>query len=263
VKLANRLRRLSTFTSCPYSHCVLNGRSRYRETSRALSHCDERVHWALASAEAAPLRGALRQTGARGAPTRRAPLIARASPCCIRSRLLMSNAPRRFRATNRGGAQSTLGGSATRRTFPSARTRSHRVCQLARNVEAELAMNEAIKTLKTSRHLRVPVLTEDEEIIKAKAKAVGLSTAAYLRGLGLGFEPPSTLDYRAVTELAKINGDQGRLGGLLKLWLTDDAKFREFVKPRDARSAVLTLLQQLGESQQRLQSVMRRIVDGS
>jgi hypothetical protein len=128
-------------------------------------------------------------------------------------------------------------------------------------------MNEDIdaedsKTLKTARRLRVPVLPEDEEVIKAKARAVGLSTAAYLRSLGLGFEPPSTLDYRAVMELAKINGDQGRLGGLLKLWLTDDAKFRDFARSQDVRAAVLTLLQQLGESQQQLQSVMRGIVSG-
>lgn len=123
-------------------------------------------------------------------------------------------------------------------------------------------MNETM-TLKTARHLRVPVLPKDEEVIKAKAKALGLSTAEFLRRLGLGFEPPSTLDFRAVTELAKINGDQGRLGGLLKLWLTDETKFREFEKPRDVRSRVLTLLQQLGESQQHLQAVMRRIVEGS
>lgn len=123
-------------------------------------------------------------------------------------------------------------------------------------------MIEESKTLKTARRLRVPVLPEDEAVIKTKAKALGLSTADFLRRLGLGFEPPSTLDYRAVTDLAKINGDQGRLGGLLKLWLTDDARFRDFAKPRDVRSAVLTLLQELGESQRQLQDVMRRVVDG-
>ena len=124
-------------------------------------------------------------------------------------------------------------------------------------------MTEEIKTLKTARHLRVPVLAEDEEIIKTKARAVGLSTAAYLRRLGLGFEPPSTLDYRAVSDLAKVNADQGRLGGLLKLWLTDDAKFRDFAQGRDVRSAVLTLLQDLCKSQEQLQSMMHRIVDKS
>ena len=31
----------------------------------------------------------------------------------------------------------------------------------------------------------------------------------------------STVDQEAILELAKINGDLGRLGGLLKMWLTN------------------------------------------
>ena len=121
---------------------------------------------------------------------------------------------------------------------------------------------QAKTTLKTATQLRVPVLPEQEQIIKAKARAVNLSVASYLRDLGLGFEPPSTLDCEAVSALAKVNADQGRVGGLLKLWLTDDAKFLEFARPRDVRAAVLTLLQQLGETQQQLQALMHRIVEG-
>ena len=33
-----------------------------------------------------------------------------------------------------------------------------------------------------------------------------------------------TIDSENVLKLVKINADQGRLGGLLKLWLTDDPK---------------------------------------
>ncbi|HET8933836.1 MAG TPA: hypothetical protein VFN67_10365 [Polyangiales bacterium] len=41
-------------------------------------------------------------------------------------------------------------------------------------------MHESQKqTLKTARCLRVPVLDEDEAIIKTNAKSVGLSTAEY------------------------------------------------------------------------------------
>ena len=130
---------------------------------------------------------------------------------------------------------------------------------------SEEAENEEVetKTLKTAKRICVPVLREQEEVIKAKARALKLSVADYLRKLGLGFEPASTLDLQAVTELAKVNGDQGRLGGLLKLWLTDDAKFRELTKPQEVRSAVLTLLRQLCECQEQLQKVMKRIVEGS
>ncbi len=128
------------------------------------------------------------------------------------------------------------------------------------DIEAQQAVR---LSLKTARHLRVPVLPDDEEIIKTKAKALGLSTAEYLRRLGLGFEPASMVDYQAVMGLAKVNGDQGRLGGLLKLWLTNDAKFRVFANPRDVRSEVLSLLQQLSESQKQLQALMRSIIQKS
>jgi hypothetical protein len=44
--------------------------------------------------------------------------------------------------------------------------------------------------------------------------------SAYLRNLGLGFQPHSTLDQEAILALLKVNADQGRLGGLFKLWLS-------------------------------------------
>jgi hypothetical protein len=105
------------------------------------------------------------------------------------------------------------------------------------------------------------VLDEDEAIIKSNAKAVGLRTAEYLRRVGRGCTLPSTLDQQAVSELAKINADQGRLGGLLKLWLTDETKFRVFTHARDVRRSAL--LHQLGESQKNLQLVMQQVVMAS
>ncbi len=79
-------------------------------------------------------------------------------------------------------------------------------------------------TRKSGRHLRVPVLPIEEEAIKAKAAEAGLSIAAYLRNVGMGYPLKSMMDARLVLQLAKINGDQGRLGGLLKLWLTNSEK---------------------------------------
>jgi len=48
-----------------------------------------------------------------------------------------------------------------------------------------------------------------------------LSVAAYLRASGLGHPIRSVLDYDAVRDLAQLNSDQSRLGGLLKLWLEE------------------------------------------
>ncbi len=74
------------------------------------------------------------------------------------------------------------------------------------------------------KRLRVPVLIKEEAEIKAKAQDAGLSVAEYLRNLGLGYQVPSVIDNRQVDALLKINGDLGRLGGLIKLWLTNDER---------------------------------------
>ena len=76
------------------------------------------------------------------------------------------------------------------------------------------------------KQLQVPVLASEAETIKSNAAKFGLPVAAYLRTLGLNHQPKTILDSKAVIELAKVNGDLGRLGGLLKLWLTNDEKVK-------------------------------------
>ncbi|SEN34790.1 conjugal transfer transcriptional regulator TraJ [Nitrosomonas marina] len=80
------------------------------------------------------------------------------------------------------------------------------------------------KRTKRDKRLRVPVLPEEEAMIKAKATEAGLTIAEYLRNLGLGYTVPSVIDNRQVDALLKINADLGRLGGLIKLWLTNDRR---------------------------------------
>lgn len=76
-------------------------------------------------------------------------------------------------------------------------------------------------TRRASPHIKVWVLPSEKAAIQAKASAHTLSDSAYLRALGLDMPVRSTLDQEAILELAKINGDLGRLGGLLKMWLTN------------------------------------------
>jgi len=80
--------------------------------------------------------------------------------------------------------------------------------------------------------LRVPVLPIEEAEIKSKATDAGLTVAEYLRNLGLGYQVLSIVDSRQVDSLLKINGDLGRLGGLIKLWLTNDKRTRLIGKPQ-------------------------------
>ena len=115
--------------------------------------------------------------------------------------------------------------------------------------------NDQTKDIRKHRHLRVPVLQEEAESIKAAAASAGLSVAAYLRNIGLGYRITGVVDNKRVEELAKINGDLGRLGGLLKLWLTDDNKTRH-VGP----TAIRAVLSKIEDSQAEMLQIMETVV---
>jgi hypothetical protein len=110
-------------------------------------------------------------------------------------------------------------------------------------------------TRKHGRHLRVPVLPDEELAIKRKAADTGLSVASYLRNVGLGFEVRGIVDNQQVEILARINGDLGRLGGLLKLWLTSDMHMAQF-----SEASIRTVLDKIGATQGRLIEVMATVL---
>ena len=106
-----------------------------------------------------------------------------------------------------------------------------------------------------ARHLRVPVLPDEERDIKRMAASTGLTVAAYLRNVGLGYQVRGILDNKRVEELARINGDLGRLGGLLKLWLTDDPRTAKF-----GESTIRALLSKIEDTQDHMHQVMQSVV---
>lgn len=106
-----------------------------------------------------------------------------------------------------------------------------------------------------ARHLRVPVLPSEAEEIKRLAAVAGLSVAAYLRSVGLGYQLSNVLDHGKVDELLRINGDLGRLGGLLKLWLTDDARTAKF-----GEATIRAVLSKIEDTQSDMQQVIRTLV---
>jgi hypothetical protein len=81
-------------------------------------------------------------------------------------------------------------------------------------------MNAELERGRTKR-IKVSLTAAELDVIAARAAAARLPLAVYLRRLGQGWEPKSTLDHQAILALAKVNADQGRLGGLLKLWLSE------------------------------------------
>jgi hypothetical protein len=110
-------------------------------------------------------------------------------------------------------------------------------------------------TRKDSPPISVWVTPDEKNLIEFYAKQTGQSTSAYLRQLGQGYVPKSIMDYGKVMELARINGDLGRLGGLLKLWLTNDVRTAQF-----GESTVRAVLARIEESQSAMLEIMKVVV---
>lgn len=102
-----------------------------------------------------------------------------------------------------------------------------------------------------NRALKVLVTPNERRQIERRAQGVSLTVSAYLRALGLGYAPKSTLDEVAVLDLVQASADQGRLGGLLKLWLVQ--------KPGQGAPAfdVRRLLRQIEDAQARLKQIIK------
>jgi len=110
-------------------------------------------------------------------------------------------------------------------------------------------------TRKNSTPVKVYCLPEEHEKLKELSAAANLSMSNYLRKVGLGYGVKHVLDNRRVQELAKINGDLGRLGGLLKLWLTNDPRTAEF-----GEATIRAVLSKIEHTQDEMLDVMRFIV---
>ena len=100
------------------------------------------------------------------------------------------------------------------------------------------------------------VKADEKEQIEANAKACKKSASSFLRELGMGYTPKSMVDHEAVSDLMQLNGDLGRMGGLLKMWLTNDEDFRgregEMVE-------VATLLSRINELRDEIREKVRSV----
>jgi hypothetical protein len=116
---------------------------------------------------------------------------------------------------------------------------------------------QAKTTRKGSTPIKVYCLPDERAAVQANADAAGLSLSTYLLRVGMGYEIQGILDHGRVHELAKVNGDLGRLGGLLKLWLTNDARVAEFTP-----ATIRALLGKIEATQGELRRVMAEVVQG-
>jgi mobilization protein NikA len=102
-------------------------------------------------------------------------------------------------------------------------------------------------------HIKVFLTPDERADIAALAESAHLSLSAYLRAAGLNQQIRSVLDIQAVAELAKVNGDLGRLGGLLKQWLSEQRGLG--ARPREVEK----LMYECRKLQEQSHEIMGRI----
>jgi hypothetical protein len=103
--------------------------------------------------------------------------------------------------------------------------------------------------------IKVYCLPDEKRRIETSASAAGLSLSNYRLKVGLGYQVTGIVDHERVDELLRINGDLGRLGGLLKLWLTDDVRTAQVGK-----STIRAVLARIELTQQRMMDVMATVI---
>lgn len=116
---------------------------------------------------------------------------------------------------------------------------------------------EREKKLRPRRELppiKVWVSQKERIAIQERADQTGLSLSAYLLAVGMNTPIRSVVDLAAVADLAKVNGDLGRVAGLLKFWLVE--KRGQGAKPIDVE-AMMTNFRVL---QAQVLDLMSRIV---
>lgn len=114
-------------------------------------------------------------------------------------------------------------------------------------------------TRKGSPAIKVRVLPDEKALIEAMAKDVGMSASSYLRLVGMGHQPNSLIDVEQARELVRVNGDLGRLGGLLKLWLTDDTKL-DALKPENTPAIIRGVLKRIEANQEQMDEIIKTVL---
>lgn len=91
--------------------------------------------------------------------------------------------------------------------------------------------------------IQVRVTPEELATIQHHAESFGLTPPTMLRKLGLGIEPKSIYDKRVVKEIFQTRADLNRVGGLIKLWLSE----RETKLPHSSGVSVSDLQSLVGK----------------
>jgi hypothetical protein len=114
----------------------------------------------------------------------------------------------------------------------------------------------------TRRHIKIWVSEEEKKRIAANAAACGMSMSAYAKSLALGHKPVCLNNLNELDKVYKLNADLGRLGGLLKMLLTNDEWLRDMSVGRGMAIATIEdTLFNLRCCQEELRIMIEAVVD--
>lgn len=111
-----------------------------------------------------------------------------------------------------------------------------------------------VRSRRRGKPIEVWVTDEERTIICELAEQAGLSRSAYLRAAGLNKRVGARADLEAVRELVKVNGDLGRIAGLLKLWLAE--KRGQGASPLDVEQMMIGFRILQGEIREQISSIV-------
>jgi hypothetical protein len=110
-------------------------------------------------------------------------------------------------------------------------------------------------TRKGNPAIKVYCTPDDRAQLQANAAAARKSVSSYMLHIGLGYGVRGLEDHRTVEDLLLVNGDLGRLGGLLKLLLSNEERTAML-----GESRVRALLGKVETTQDEIRAVIRAVV---
>lgn len=102
--------------------------------------------------------------------------------------------------------------------------------------------------------IEVWVNQDEKDELAARADQAKMSLSSFMRASGLNAPIRAAADLSAVADLVKVNGDLGRVAGLLKLWLAD--KRGQGARPIDVESMMFDFR----SLQEELRAIMGKVI---
>ena len=107
--------------------------------------------------------------------------------------------------------------------------------------------------------LKVYCSKDEREQIIRNALATGKTVSEYMRNVSMGYRVPSNINAEQARELVRLKGDMGRLGGLLKLLLSNEERFDGMTGER-LQFETIKLLNEILENQNQVRQAIRELI---